>query len=251
MKFGWIVLGFVFLTRCHVVVTTYCSKQQEEVLLSRAGESHICSHPRWLTCHCVLQAGLSACLLKPWHKEDCRNTCVCAVGCGSCKPHFCADCTKLFSLKRSEFMGSCWAVCPWQHRPGCVADTANSQSKGGSSHSCCGTHLRPSLLVSTACHSLCGCSGVPGRHCSQVQEVLHSSHKGSICRAHHVKSRTFPHTQGNILSCWQNNVSDLEVQMPSWKGRRFSWFNTVVTSHKHILAWVGRLHKEVASLFIF
>lgn len=82
----------------------------------------------------------------------------------------------------------------------------------------------------------------------QVQEVLHSSHESSIFRPHHVKSRTFPHTQGNILSCWQNNVSDLEVQMPSWEGRRFSWFNTVVTSHKYILAWVGRLHKEVASL---
>lgn len=88
LKFGRIVLGFVFLTRCHVVVTTYCSKQQEEVLLRRAGESHICSRPLWLTHHCVLQAGLSACSLKPWHKEDgCRSTCVCAGGYGSL-PHW-------------------------------------------------------------------------------------------------------------------------------------------------------------------
>lgn len=135
MKFGWIALGFVFLTRCHVVVTTYCSKQQEEVLLSRAGESHICSHPHWLTHHCVLQAGLSARFLKPWHKEDgCRSTCVCAGGCSSCKPHFSTDCTKLFSLKRSEFVGPGWAACPWQHcRHSCVADilpTARAKRAG-------------------------------------------------------------------------------------------------------------------------
>lgn len=36
--------------------------------------------------------------------------------------------------------------------------------------------------------------------------------------------------------------------MLSWKGIRFSWFKTVITSHKYILAWVGRLHKEIAAL---
>lgn len=54
LKFEWILLGFLSLTRCCVVVTTHCSKQQEEVLLSRAGESHVCNHTQWLTRHCCL-----------------------------------------------------------------------------------------------------------------------------------------------------------------------------------------------------
>lgn len=146
-------------------------------------------------------------------------------------------------------MGPGWAVCPWQHWLGSVLQTLcqqpwqkelfsfllwdTSQAKPAGVYSM----PKPLWLLRSSWLSLL-----------HVQEVLHSGGKGSICRSHHGKSRTFPHTQGNILSCWQNSVSDLEVQMPSWKGRRFSWFNTVITSHKYILAWVGRLHKEVASL---
>lgn len=129
----------------------------------------------------------------------------------------------------------------------CCRHSADSRGKRGSSHSCCGTHLGPSLLVPTACQSPCGFSGVPGCYYSRSKEV-HNIDFTAVARPHHVKSRTFPHMQGNILSCWQNNVSDLEVQTPSWKERRFSWFKTVITPHKYILAWLGRLHKEIASL---
>lgn len=157
------------------------------------------------------------------------------VGAVAANHWFSTDCTKLFSLTQSEFMGPGWAACPWQHcRHSCVADilpTARAKRAGVYPMS------KPLWLLWSCWLSLL-----------QVQEVLHSNHKGSICKPHHVKSRTLPHTQENTLSCWQNNVSDLEVQMLSWKGRRFSWFKTVITSHKYILAWVGRLHKEIAAL---
>lgn len=203
-----------FLTRCRVVVKTHCSKQQEEVLLSRAGESHVCNHPRWLSRHCALQADFSR-VLKPWHKEDgCRTMCICAVG--ACKPPVSAGCIIWFSVKWRGFRGPGWTVCPRQHWLGCGLHTAESQSKGALLTQT-STHLRQDLSVSAACGKHlrpCRTSWLALCRVQDVFSVPFTAVATSICSPKHVKSRTLPYMQGNSSSWWQNELWhwDLVVQ---------------------------------------